>query len=266
MSFSDTLTAALGADVATTTPLQGGDLSQIELVTLTDGRQMVAKRGPLVEVEGRVLAALQLLRAPVPAVLHLEQGLLCLQYLSPAPPSRQGWRDLGKALAQLHSHDGAGYGWQEDYALGRVEIRNSTTPDWPTFWAERRLLADISELPGDLAARVETLARRLPDLLPKEPRAAPLHGDLWIGNLHFSEDGAYLIDPACYHGHSEVDLAMLTLFGQPDDAFWRSYGTLDHGFDDRKPIYQLWPALVHLRLFGESYRPMVSGLLHSLAV
>ena len=260
------LTTVLGGRVAETSPLPGGGLSRVSLVTLDNGRKMVVKRGPLVETEGRMLAALALLQAPVPAVLHLEKGLLCLEYLQVIAESRQGWRDLGTALARLHSHDGAGYGWQEDYAFGDVEIANATAADWPEFWAERRLRAHLTSLPADLAARIESVAARLPDILPARPRAAPLHGDLWSGNLLFTENGPYVVDPACYHGHCEVDLAMLTLFGEPDDAFWRCYGALEPGAEERRPIYQLWPALVHLRLFGESYRPMVSGLLDDIGV
>ncbi len=258
------VTAAMDAEVTEVRSLQGGDLSEVSLVTLSDGLRMVTKRGARVETEGRMLAALALMQAPVPKVLHMEHGLLCLEYLPPAPSTRQSWRDLGTALAQLHSYDGAGYGWQEDYAFDSVAIPNATTGDWPSFWAERRLLSGMEDIPSDISGRVENVARRLSDLLPERPRASPLHGDLWSGNLHFTENRAYLIDPACYHGHAEVDLAMLTLFGQPDAAFWRTYGALEPGFEERRAVYQLWPALVHLRLFGDSYRPMVTGLLDSL--
>ncbi|MHA6343995.1 fructosamine kinase family protein [Roseivivax sp. CAU 1761] len=247
-------------------PLSGGDLSEIAYLKLDDGREMVVKTGPVVDVEARMLSALALLRAPVPRVIHAEAGLICLEHLEQVPPARDAWREFGQALAQLHSWDGAGYGWQEDYAFGQVAIANTTTPDWPAFWAERRLLAAPEALPPDLAPRIERLAARLADHLPREPRAALLHGDLWSGNLLFTPDGAVMIDPACYHGHAEVDLAMLTLFGQPDEAFWRGYGRPEPGWEERQPIYQLWPALVHLRLFGGGYHAMVAGLLDRIGV
>ena len=93
-------------------------------------------------------------------------------------------------------------------------------------------------------------------------RAAVLHGDLWSGNV-VACDGRLrgLIDPACYHGHAEVDLAMLCLFSRPDTTFWDAYGTLEPGIEDRRALYQLWPALVHLRLFGSGYRGLVERLL-----
>jgi fructosamine-3-kinase len=106
------------------------------------------------------------------------------------------------------------------------------------------------------------VAERLPDLLPPSPPPAFLHGDLWSGNILVSEGKlAALVDPACYGGHCEVDLAMLTLFDTPPDEFWDAYGALDPGWEDRRSLYQLFPALVHLRLFGATYETMVERLL-----
>jgi fructosamine-3-kinase len=69
-----------------------------------------------------------------------------------------------------------------------------------------------------------------------------------------------LIDPACYHGDAEVDLAMPGLFDQPDAAFHEAYGLLERGHDKRTAIYRLWP---HQRLFGAGHRPMVERLLQA---
>ncbi|UMA63471.1 fructosamine kinase family protein [Roseivivax marinus] len=255
-----------GSDVAEDRPLSGGDLSDVRYVRLQDGREMVVKTGPLVHVEARMLAEMALLRAPVPSVLHAEHRLIVLDYLPEAPATRETWRGLGEALAQLHSWAGTGYGWSEDYAFGSVPISNEMSDDWPAFWAERRLLADPSALPADIASRVERLAARLPEMLPRDPKPSLLHGDLWGGNVHFTAERAVMIDPASYYGHSEVDLAMLTLFGQPDEGFWRGYGKPDAGWEERQPIYQMWPALVHLRLFGGGYHAMVTGLLDRIGV
>lgn len=75
-----------------------------------------------------------------------------------------------------------------------------------------------------------------------------------------------LIDPACYRGHGEVDLAMLSLFGAPGPAFAAGYGALEPGAETRRPIYRLWPAIVHLRLFGGGYRGLVERLLDEAGV
>ncbi len=75
---------------------------------------------------------------------------------------------------------------------------------------------------------------------------------MWSGNvLVDGERVTALINPACYYGNAEVDLAMLTLFGRPDPHFFVSY-PLAADWRERQAIYQLWPAIVHLVLFGAS--------------
>jgi fructosamine-3-kinase len=85
---------------------------------------------------------------------------------------------------------------------------------------------------------------------------------MWVGNvLTDGEKVSGLIDPACCYGDGEADIAMLNLFGSPGPAFYSAYGELPPGWKARRPVYALWPALVHLRLFGSGYRGLVEGLL-----
>lgn len=255
----------LGAELAGSRMLQGGDLSAVLRITLTDGRTAVAKAGPTARAEAAMLDAIRAAGAPAPQVLAVAGDLLVLQDLGQDQGIAGVWADLGHVLRRLHAVTGPGYGWPQDHRFGPVEIPNAPLPDWPEFWAARRLLPSCPHLPADLARRVETLARRLPDLLPTRPAPALLHGDLWVGNV--MAQGARvtgLIDPACYHGDAEVDLAMLSLFARPGAAFHAAYGaTPDAG---RRPIYQLWPALVHLRLFGGGYRGLVDACLTDAGV
>jgi fructosamine-3-kinase len=113
--------------------------------------------------------------------------------------------------------------------------------------------------------RIARLAELMPELLPADPSAALLHGDLWSGNILVKNGRlAAFIDPACYYGDAEVDLAMLALFDTPPDAFWDAYGNLEEGWETRRTVYQLFPALVHFRLFGPTYAGMVDRLLARL--
>ena len=57
------------------------------------------------------------------------------------------------------------------------------------------------------------------------------------------------------------DWRVQVLFDAPPDEFWSAYGPLAPGWRERRPIYQLFPALVHLRLFGAGYAAMVERLL-----
>jgi len=256
--------ALIGGELRRVEAIHGGDLSEVLRITFADGRAAFVKNGPAPQTEALMLRAIAASGAPAPAVLAVSNEALVMEVLPAGGSLSKAWASLGLALARLHATAGTGYGWPMDYAFGWVAIENGWTEDWPRFWAERRLAAHLAHLPSDLARRVEALAADLPNRLPERPTPALLHGDLWGGNiLAVGGRVSGLIDPACYHGHAEVDLAMLGLFDQPDAAFHEAYGALEPGHDERSAIYRLWPALVHLRLFGESYRPMVERLLRA---
>jgi len=253
--------ALLGGEVACAEPLGGGCLEQVTRVTLRDGRRVVAKGGPAPRVEAEMLDALRAAGAPAPRVLAVDDALLVMEERPHRGTPSDAWGDLGRVLATLHAAEGPRYGWESDYAYGPVALPNGATDDWPAFWAERRLLAHADRLPADLARRVAALAADLPQRLPPRPRRSLLHGDLWGGNVLVDGDRvSALIDPACYHGHAEVDLAMLTLFDRPDARFFDAY-PVAADWRERRPIYQMWPAIVHLLLFGDGYRWMVERLL-----
>jgi fructosamine-3-kinase len=120
-----------------------------------------------------------------------------------------------------------------------------------------RAAADRGALPHGGVVTIERVIERLPELAgPPEPPAR-LHGDLWGGNVLAGADGRpYLIDPAAYGGHREVDLAMLRLFGAPSPrtlAAYEEVHPLADGHERRVPLWQLFPLLVHAVLFGGSY-------------
>lgn len=246
--------------------LSGGDLSEVLLLRRADGRCTVAKGGPAVATEAAMLRAIAGLGIPAPFVEGEHEHVLLIEYIeNDGLFSASAWADVGRVIRRLHDNVGEQYGWPVDYRLSSVEMDNKQGSDWPAFWAEQRLIQTARILDRPWRDRVDELARRLPQMLPASPAPAHLHGDLWSGNILVAEGRlAALIDPACYHGHHEVDLAMLALFGMPPDEFWSAYGDLEEDWEERRPIYQLYPALVHLRIFGTTYAPMVDRLLGGL--
>ena len=81
---------------------------------------------------------------------------------------------------------------------------------------------------------------------------------MWSGNV-LTKDGriAGFVDPAIYYADSEIELAFSTLFSTFGDAFFRRYDELrplrPGFFEERRDLYNLYPLLVHVRLFGGSY-------------
>ena len=109
----------------------------------------------------------------------------------------------------------------------------------------------------------ESLYKQLKSIFPNEAPCA-VHGDLWCGNFMCStSEKAILIDPAVHYSHREVDLAMTTLFGGFSSEFYNSYQEiypLERGFQQRKELYNLYPLLIHLNLFGTSYLKSIESI------
>lgn len=264
--FRVRVTEVTGLDAERIEPLASGSLSEVLLVRWPDGRRSAAKSSPAPGVEAGMLRAVAAAGAPAPEVEAVEDGLLVLEFVENDGLFDEGaWADAGARLRALHGCTGTGYGWSADYRFGKVLLDNSERRDWPEFWAEQRLVPTAAMLGGRWSGRVEQLASQLHDLLPARPSPALLHGDLWTGNMLVHQGRlAALIDPACYYGDAEVDLAMLDLFGSPSEAFRDSYGALEPGWPERRLVYQLFPALVHLCLFGSGYAGMVDRMLTRL--
>lgn len=262
-TFRARVAALLGVPEARLERLAGGDLSEVLIVRRPDGRCTIAKGGPGIASEAAMLRAIAAAGLPVPAIEGEHADILLLAYVrNDAVLSASAWTAIGAALARLHARRSDLYGWPVDYQIGTIDLPNRQRRDWPGFWGEQRLMSTAAILDRPWRERVERLARRLPDLLPTAPPAALLHGDLWSGNL-LVESGklAAFIDPACYHGDAEVDLAMLALLDAPPDSFWDAYGAPEPGWRERQSLYQLFPALARLRLFGPAYAGMVDRLL-----
>jgi len=251
----------------------GGDINEAYRVKLADGRVAFVKtRAQTIPGEYEAEAAgLRWLAEPgavrTPAVLLQDEAYLALEWVEPGALSADGADELGRGLARTHlagaEQFGAPPGAPADTGFGSLRLPNGPAADWPTFYAERRLapLARIARerhaLAESGAAAVERVCERIGELCgPPEPPSR-LHGDLWGGNVMAGSDGrAWLIDPSCYGGHREVDLAMLRLFGAPSARIFDAYeeaAPLAEGASERVDLYQLAPLLVHAALFGGSY-------------
>jgi fructosamine-3-kinase len=282
-ALAHALAGALGATVTALRPVSGGDINDAFAATLADGREVFVKTrdgaDPRVfPCEAAGLAWLDAARAlPVPRVLAVSAEdapgprFLALEMLRPGRRRRDYEELLGRGLAALHRAGAPGFGLDHDNFIGSLPQQNAPCPTWAAFYAERRLLpqlrraVDRGRAPAAWSEDFDRLAGKLDALVgPAEPPAR-LHGDLWGGNLHADESGQpVLIDPAVYGGHREVDLAMLALFGGVSERFFDAYDEaypLDPGWGKRVPLYQLYPLLVHVNLFGMGYGGQVERAL-----
>ncbi len=206
----------------------------------------------------------------VPQVILTGQDFLLLEWLHPDPAASPNSSKLASGLATLHESAAPAFGFLCDNYCGSTPQANPRYENGHLFFAEQRLLPqarmalDNGYLNQRDVEQLTALCTRLPDLIPAQTPAL-LHGDLWSGNVLSDSDGEpALIDPACYWGWPEADLAMMQLFGGFDNAVLERYQKLrplPQGFHERMPIYNLYHLLNHLNLFGTAYREAVRQIL-----
>jgi protein-ribulosamine 3-kinase len=195
---------------------------------------------------------------------------LLLEFLESARRAANQAETLGRELAALHRSSSSYFGLDHDNYIGRLPQKNESKQSWADFFIECRLkpqmglAADNGLIANDTVLRFEAFYAKVPTLFPEEPPSL-LHGDLWSGNVHTGPDGyAWLIDPAVYYGHREMDIAFTQLFGGFDEAFYKAYNEvfpLQPGWEERTEICNLYPLMVHVNLFGTSYLPAIERTL-----
>ncbi|MFX0577173.1 fructosamine kinase family protein [Nocardia nepalensis] len=262
------LAELLGSGVRAVTDLGSSHSWTVHRALLDDGRDVFVKaaldQAAVFEAEA---AGLRWLGAGVPElvpeVLAVDERMLVLPWLSQASPSAAAAERFGRDLAALHADSpglfGASWsGWIADLPLDNTQVDGS----WARWYAEYRLAPYLPRAAADLGrdgiGLLERVIENIDSLAgPPEPPSR-IHGDLWAGNIVWTADRALLIDPAAHGGHRETDLAMLALFGAPYlDRIRAAYNEthpLADGWRTRIPLHQLHPLLVHVALFGSSYR------------
>ena len=253
------------------------------MITLTDGRRAFAKvaaaaASPATAVPDEMAAAFAAeassLRwlaeadaVPVPEVLAVTEAALVISMIPPGHATPSAAFRFGTELARLHAAGSEDFGAPWRGFIASLPLDNTSAPpgraQWPQWYASRRLLPylrramDSGALRAEGGRLVEAVMDRIDSLAgPAEPPSR-IHGDLWAGNVLWSGEAGWLIDPAAHGGHRETDLAMLALFGAPHlDRILAGYNDttpLAAGWRSRVPLHQLHPLLVHACLFGASY-------------
>jgi protein-ribulosamine 3-kinase len=226
-----------------------------------------ASFGPMFESEAR---GLKLLKGTgeidIPEVFahgsNFNCSYLILEYIESGLPGENYWNDFGLKLSKMHRHTKLWYGLEFNNYIGTLPQKNEKKDRWESFFMERRLEPQVKiafesgKIDQKIVSDFYSLYKKIPGILIEE-HPALLHGDLWSGNVMTSSNGnTCLVDPAVYYGNREIEIAFTLLFGGFKKEFYQSYFEnfpVEKGFEQRSEIYNLYPLLVHLNLFGGGY-------------
>lgn len=276
-ALSAEISQLTGRDVDHVAPLTGGCVGEVFRVWLADGNSVVVKTGrpgDSLDVEGWMLGYLGEHSAlPVPDVLLARDSMLVMTHIDGEDAlSAASERHAAELLAELHDVTAPEFGLERDTVIGGIAQPNGSLARWVEFFRDRRLLhmAEQAEqagrLSGQTRTRIDALAARIGEFIEEPPAPSLIHGDMWGGNVLVHGDRiAGFVDPAIYYGDAEIELAFSTMFATFGEGFFRRYDELrplrPGFFEIRRDIYNLWPLLVHARLFGGGYADTIGKTL-----
>ena len=280
-SLAGALVDLFGNSVAITQTdrLSGGDINKAYGLTLNTGDHIFMKANAksnaaffTAEEAGlQAIAATHTIETPKILCTGTDDGedvgysFLLLGFIKSGGKRTDYWETFARELAALHQADTGriteGFGFHQDNFIGAGPQKNTPAAKWIDFYRDCRLAPQFQRADSYFTAedrtKITKLLDRLEDFLIEPQAPSLLHGDLWSGNVMCGPDGkAMLIDPACYVGHREADLAMTELFGGFPAEFYDAYreaAPLQPGYEDRRDLYNLYQLLNHLNLFGPTY-------------
>jgi fructosamine-3-kinase len=280
------------AELAEVKPLEGGCINTTLALTTSGGERAVLKITPhrvnrAFEEEAYQLNLLGQVGVPVPEVYACKVGSLespfsyiLMEFVEgmnfgevrrhcSAEQFDQLQMHLAELVLTLHEHTATHYG----RITGGECLQHES---WPAFfheiydpiWAEAQKL---NLLPVKCRKQINKLHEKLDQWLTHDDRPRLVHWDIWATNLLARADGhgrwwvTALLDPICKYAHAEAELAYMELFGTITPAFLRAYQqTHPLGAEyqrRRKWIYQIYPLINHLQLFGQEYvKPLVAAV------
>jgi fructosamine-3-kinase len=275
-----TIENLIGSHIQQKIPLGGGCICDVYKVSFNNGETLVAKvgnSGSGLALEGMMLEYLeQNTELPVPGVLYANDNLLLMTWMQSAGAlDRSAQIHAADLVAALHKISHGYFGFSCDTVIGGLNQTNLKNKSWLDFFAQHRLIdmarqgLDVGRLPISIMGRLERLSYNLDKWLKEPDQPSLIHGDMWGGNV-LADAGRIsgFIDPAIYFADPEIELAFTTLFSTFGDDFfsrYREHREIEPGFfEERRDLYNLYPLLVHVRLFGGSYVGSVDSILKKI--
>ncbi len=235
----DYLSNLIGETISDYKPISGGDISSAFLLRTSKNHYFLKVNSSdyahtmfLRESSGlKAISKTNTIKTPkvFKCGIYNDLSFLLMEYIERKSPSNNDFELLGNQLALLHSVTKNEFGFKEDNFIGSLPQSNRKHNSWINYYMEERIIPQIQlALSNNLLSSKDVPSRQSMNKVCKEffidISPSLLHGDLWSGNFLIASDSTpYLIDPAVYYGHHEVDIAMSKLFGGFGMPFYKAY-------------------------------------------
>ena len=281
--MQEKLSEALGQKVDTLEFFQHGQIGDI-YKTSVEGQTYIVKTSLEVDklaIEAKMLGDLHDAKIRVPKVMLGKESFLVLEYIESIKQAKCTEEiEAAKLLSTLHTstNENRMYGYYYDTTIGPFPQKNEQTQyNWTLFLGQLRIMPmarrcyDEGKISKHMVERLEGLCRDLYKRIDMSTiHPSLLHGDVWSGNVLFEREGACLIDPAIYYGDKEMELAFILLFDTFGETFFNAYSEVHplsvDFYEVKVPLYQIYPILVHVALYGGSYVGELEQILKRLNV
>ncbi|MEA3433011.1 MAG: fructosamine kinase family protein [Campylobacterota bacterium] len=282
-TLKEQLSITLNKEVQSIDFFTGGQIGDIYKVHTVDESYILKTSQPSDKliIEANMLGDINKYKIAVPKVYDVTETHLLLEYIKETKQANCTQEiEAAKILTALHSvtNESRMYGYYYDTSIASFSQKNEQTQyNWTLFLGQMRIMPmakicyDKGAISKQILERLEGLCRELYKRIDMSMiTPSLLHGDLWSGNILFNMNGAVLIDPAIYFGDREMELAFILMFNTFGETFFDSYTEMhplsEDFYNTKVPLYQIYPLLVHVALYGSSYVGQLEEVLKRLKV
>ena len=283
MILKDRLQTVLDKEIYSIDFFTQGQIGDIYKVHTIDESYILKTSQPSdkLTIEANMLEDMNNYDIAVPKVYDVTETHLLLEYIEETKQANCTQEiEAAKVLTALHSvtNESRMYGYYYDTSIASFSQKNEQTQyNWTLFLGQMRIMPmaricyDKGAISKQIVERLEGLCRELYKRIDMSMiTPSLLHGDLWGGNILFNKNGAVLIDPAIYYGDKEMELAFILLFNTFGETFFDAYQKVhplsEDFYETKVPLYQIYPLLVHVALYGSTYTGQLEQTLRRLKV
>jgi len=282
-NLKEQLSITLNKEVQSIDFFTGGQIGDIYKVHTVDESYILKTSQPSdkLTIEANMLEDMNNYNIAVPKVYDVTETHLLLEYIEETKQANCTQEiEAAKVLTALHSvtNESRMYGYYYDTSIASFSQKNEQTQyNWTLFLGQMRIMPmakicyDKGAISKQILERLEGLCRDMYKRIDMSMiTPSLLHGDLWGGNILFNMNGAVLIDPAIYFGDREMELAFILMFNTFGETFFDAYQQVhplsEDFYETKVPLYQIYPILVHVALYGGSYVGQLEQILKRLKV